>query len=243
MHNHSAIKGKLYGVGIGPGESKLLTLKAKEVLNKVQTIFAPKGNEDGVSIAKTIIKETCSKKNNFIELIFPMTKDKNILKKFWQEAAAKVAQTIKKEKETAFVTIGDPLIYSTYIYLLKTLREIFPNIQTETIPGINSFSAAACRIQLPLLEANQKMAVLAVSKNLDSLEEAFKNFDTVVLMKVGSKLDKVIKLLRKINLIKNAVLISRAGQPDEKIVRDLSSLEDKKLGYLSVVIVKKNPRV
>lgn len=239
LERKSGVNGKLYGIGIGPGDPKLLTLKAQEILNKVDTIFVPKAADERQSCARSIVEAATLSRKHFVELTFPMTKDKNKLKTYWLHAAKRIAKELKKNKISAFVTIGDPFIYSTYIYLLETLRKNFPNIESETIPGISSFNAAAASSGLPLVKGDEKLAILPVTKNLKGLREALKEFDTVVLMKVGAKLKSVIRLLKEMKLIKNSVLVSRAGQAGEKIISDLSSLNNRKLGYLSVILVKR----
>jgi len=231
--------GKLYGIGVGPGDPKLLTLRAKEILDQADVIFCPKGDEDGTSWARSIIETTTSAAKEFVELPFPMTRDKKVLKAYWQSAAKRIAQEVLKGKQAAFITLGDPFIYSTYIYLLRTLLQDFPDIEVETIPGISAFNAAAARAQVPLVQADETMAILPVRKDLRGLREALEAFDTVVLMKVGSKLDKVMALLGKLDLLKHSVLVSHLGQPGEKMIHDLSSLNKvQREGYLSVIIVK-----
>ncbi len=233
--------GKLYGVGIGPGDPKLLTLKAKEILEKVDLIFCPKGDEDKISWARSIIEATTSSPKEFVELTFPMSRNEKVLKAYWRKAARRIAEAVSKGKEAAFITLGDPFIYSTYIYLLRTLHQDFPSIEVETIPGISAFNAAAARAQVPLLQGDEKLAILPVREDLKGLREAFEAFDTVILMKVGSKLDKVMALLEELDLLKHSVLVSRLGQPGEKMIHDLSSLNPvQREGYLSVIIVK-NP--
>jgi precorrin-2/cobalt-factor-2 C20-methyltransferase len=235
--------GKLYGIGIGPGDPKLLTLKAKEIIDRVDIIFCPKGDEDKTSWARSIIEATTSASKEVVELHFPMTRNKKVLEVYWQKAARRIAKGVAGGKEAAFVTLGDPFIYSTYIYLVKTLHKDFPEVEVETIPGISAFNAAAAKAQIPLVEGDERMAVLPVRKDLKGLREAFQTFDTVILMKVGSKLDKVMALLREMDLLKHSVLVSRIGQPGERMIRDLSSLNEvKKEGYLSVLIVKIPPR-
>jgi precorrin-2/cobalt-factor-2 C20-methyltransferase len=232
--------GKLYGIGVGPGDPKLLTLRAKEILDQVDIIFCPKGDEDGASWARSIIETTTSADKEFVELPFPMTRDKKILKAYWQKGAERIAGEIAKGKQGAFITLGDPFIYSTYIYLLRTLLQDFPDMEVETIPGISAFNAAAARAQVPLVQADETMAILPVRKDLRGLKEALGTFDTVVLMKVGSKLDKVMALLGELDLLKHSVLVSHLGQPGEKMIHDLSSLNRvQREGYLSVIIVKK----
>ena len=235
------LRGKLCGIGIGPGDPKLLTLRAKEALEEAEVIFAPKGSDDGISVARKIIEQVIEGKKTYVELTFPMTKDKAVLKRYWKKAAQRIAGEIKKGKQAAFVTLGDPFIYSTYIYLLRMIRQDYPRIKVETIPGISAFNAAASRAGFSLLEGKEKMAVLPVSETLEGIEEALEDFDTVVLMKVGAKLQKVIRLLKQKGLAKNAVLVSRAGHPNEKIIRNIASIKDKELGYLSVILVRSLP--
>lgn len=238
-NDNKEITGRLYGIGIGPGDPKLLTLRAKEILDRADTIFVPKAKKEAGSCARSIIEAAVRGEKKFIELVFPMTKDKYKLKAYWAKAAAKIAKVLTKEKEAAFVTLGDPFIYSTYTYLLETLRKNFPKLAIETIPGISAFGAAASSVGMPLVKGNESMAVFPVTGNIKKLKGIFKEFDTVVLMKIGSRLNELMRLLEKLKLIKNSVLISRAGQPNEKIIRDISSIENNKLGYLSVIIVRR----
>lgn len=232
------LPGKLYGVGIGPGDPKLLTLKAKEILERVDVIFAPKGSDDGISCARSILESALSKPKPFVELTFPMTRNKQILKSYWKKSAQRIARDVAKGKQAAFITIGDPFLYSTYIYLLETINEYFPRLDIETVPGISSFNAAASVAGFPLAEGNERLAVLPVRKGLGGLRQVLAEFDTIVLMKVGAKLDKVLELLRQVRLLKSSILVSRVGHHNERIVRDLSSIKDKKIGYLSVIIVR-----
>lgn len=229
---------KLYGIGIGPGNPKLLTLRAKEVLDSVDTIFVPKARDGEASCARSILNKIIKKPKKYVELVFPMTKDKQKLKLSWKNAARKVAEAIAKDGKTAFITIGDPFVYSTYIYLLNAITTEYPYIKIETIPGITSFNAASCVSGIPLVKQSEKLAVLPVSRDMAIIEKTLKIFDTVVLMKVGAKLKKVTKLLKKLNLIDNSVLVSRVGHPDEQIIRDIAAITDDKIGYLSVMIVK-----
>ncbi len=237
--DHPRINGKLYGIGIGPGDPKLLTLRAQQILDEVDMIFSPKGSEEGTSMARSIIEATTSKPKEFVDLTFPMTRDEGMLKTYWQKAAEKVAQAVSRGKQVAFVTIGDPFIYSTYIYLLQALRQNVPHMEVETIPGISAFNAAASRAEVSRVEGDERLAILPVPRDLRGLREAFEQFDAVVLMKVGSKLDKIVALLKELDLLKSSVLVSRVGCPEEKIVWDFHSLEkEERGGYLSVIIVK-----
>jgi len=237
--NRKAHKGKLYGIGIGPGDPKLITLKAKEILDRCDTVFVPKSSDDATSWARSIVEEVTSTEKSFVELIFPMTKDRAILNRYWRRAANIIAKEVNKGERVAFVTIGDPFIYSTYVYLLKTMRRNFPDIEIETIPGISAFNAAAAASDFALVEGNERMAIVPVTESLENVREALEEFDTVVLMKVGAKLRKVALLLKEVGLAERAVLVSRVGHKGEKIISGLTSLRDKKMGYMSVIIVRK----
>lgn len=231
--------GKLYGIGIGPGDPKLLTLKAVEILERVDVIFCPKGDEERTSLAQKIVETAISAPKEFVELLYPMTRDQKTLKAYWHKAAKKVAETIEEGREGAFITIGDPLLYSTYIYLLETLRQDFPDIEVETIPGISAFNAASAKVQIPLAQGDERVALLPVQKDLEGIREALETFDTVVLMKVGAKLKRVMALLADLDLLSHSVLVSRLGQPGEKVVDPLKSLKNvEREGYLSVIIVR-----
>jgi len=230
---------RFYGVGIGPGDPKLLTIRAKEILDAADTIFVPKAKDDGRSCARSIVEAAASKSKKIIELTFPMTTDQKKLESHWLGAARRIVKELKRKRTAAFVTIGDPFIYSTYIYLIETLRNYFPGVIVETIPGVTSFNAAAASCGLPLLKGNERLAILPAAIGLKDLRPTLKKFDTVVLMKIGSRLGRVIRLLKKIGLIKNSILVSHVGQAGEKIIRDLSSLKDERAGYLSVIIVKR----
>lgn len=232
--------GILYGVGIGPGDPELMTLKAVKALREADVIFAPVSGGDSVSCARRIIRGVVGESKRIIGVEFPMTKDKKTLRAHWRKAAASIAHTVNAGRTAAFVTIGDPLIYSTYIYLLRILRRDYPEIKTMTIPGISAFNAAGARLQMPLVEGDETMAVLPAGKDPGKVRKFLREFDTVVLMKVGVKLESIRRILREMKLLKNAVLVSRVGHPDETVVEDISSLEGKEAGYLSVIIVKKD---
>lgn len=241
-HREKIKKGRLYGIGIGPGDPKLVTLKAKEILNRVDTIFVPKGNEDGISCSRYIVEAIINRPKDFVELTFPMTKDKAILSRYWRDAAGVISKEIKKGKDVAFVTLGDPFIYSTYVYLLKAIQKNFPEIDFQTIPGITAFNAAASIAGIPLVKRDERLAVVPVTKDLKYLRETLQEFDTVVLMKVGAKLTKVLLLLKELGFLKQATLISHIGYQNQKVIHDLTALQDKKTGYLSVILVKKGQR-
>ncbi|MGB9779779.1 MAG: precorrin-2 C(20)-methyltransferase [Caldanaerobacter sp.] len=219
---------KFYGVGVGPGDRKLLTLKAVEILNKVDVVLAPSKGEGSIAyfIAKPYIK------GEVVFLDFPMTYDTKRLKDKWEENAEKIRELLMGGKDVAFITIGDPMIYSTYIYLLRELE----GFEIETIPGISSYSAAAASFNLPIAEGRQNFAVVS-SDDPEEIEKILELFDTVVLMKVSRNYDTIIKLLKDKGFVGNLAI--KCGHEDEKKTRNLEEFIGKKLDYLSLIIAKK----
>ncbi|MFQ5827180.1 MAG: precorrin-2 C(20)-methyltransferase [Dehalococcoidia bacterium] len=231
--------GKFYGVGIGPGSPDLVTLRAKRVLEMVGAVYVPKATTSENSLARSILERVLDRRPQFVELDFPMVRDRAVLLEHWNRAAEEVVARLKRGEDVAFATLGDPLLYSTYNYLLTTLLERFPEVSVETIPGVSSMGAAAALANLPLAERDETLAILPTPDDPKELERVLRQFDSVVLMKIGAKLDMVLRVLSQLGLREKAVLVSRAGLPGEALLRDLSSIADKRLGYLSIIIVTK----
>ncbi|NMC74834.1 MAG: precorrin-2 C(20)-methyltransferase, partial [Geobacteraceae bacterium] len=136
-------------------------------------------------------------------------------------------------------TIGDPFLYSTFLYLYRIFRDRYPDIPIEAVPGVSSITAAAVAAGVPLAAASERIAVLPATFEEEKLRRTLLDFDTVVLMKVNRVFDRVFALLKELGLEGKGVFVSRAGTREEKVVHDLASLVGKKLDYLSLLIVKK----
>ena len=230
--------GKLYGVGVGPGDSNLLTLKAVDVLNNVDYICVPQTREDRDSLALTIIKEKVDCNGRIIRLRFPMIYEQKELNIARDIAAAKIKEQLIKGKNLAFITIGDPLLYSTYIYLLNRIQKNSADIEIETIPGITSISACTASCNLPLTVEDENLAIISEVEDEDNLEEIFKRFKNIVVMKLSRNFKQVYSLLDKRQLKENTIVISRCGQKEEKIVEDIDQLDLNQIDYLSLLIIK-----
>jgi precorrin-2/cobalt-factor-2 C20-methyltransferase len=230
--------GDFYGIGVGPGDSELLTVKAVRIIKSVDCIFAPRADSKGSSLALDIVKDVCEGKR-VIEQVYPMVKDKAQLETAWLASANEIKRELEDGNSVAYLTIGDPLTFSTYCYLLQQLSKIIPSQKIHTIPGITSYNAAACLANFSLIEQSEKLAIVPVSSNIDELRPILNSFDTVILMKVAKKLDDVIDLLEDMKLIDNSLFASYIGFENELITRDLLSLKGAGKGYLSVIIVRK----
>lgn len=226
-------------MGIGPGDPQLITLKAASILKETESIFVPRAQTKEESKAKEIAAHLISPEAKVVELVFPMVKDPDLLMKAWKGSIEKISEELRQGKNVAYLTLGDPFLYSTYIYVIKGLKEVLPEVEIETIPGITSFSAAAALAGFPLAEGDEKVAIVSVSDDISCLRKILEEFETVVLMKVAKKLQEIIHLLEEMNLLEGAVLVSRVGLKGERIEYDLRRLkgQSEKEGYLSIILV------
>jgi precorrin-2/cobalt-factor-2 C20-methyltransferase len=238
------VTGTLYVIGVGPGDPELLTLKAVRILREVRCICVPKGREEGSSTALNIVKKIVDMAGKeIIEAHFPMRKTRGPaqiceLDTKWNETVETVLGILNRGTDMAFITIGDPTIYSTFFYLYDRLLELNPSLIVEIVPGISSITASAARAGISLGLADERIAVLPATYVRD-IGAVLEHFDTVVLMKVHKVFDRILEVLEETGLTGKSVYISKAGMHDEEVVRDISGLRGKELSYFSVLIIKK----
>jgi len=230
----------LYAVGVGPGDPELITRKAERILRSVPVVCAPTGSAAAASYALSIIEPILDRsRQEVVTRVFPMQKDQKGLETYWEEAAAEMAERVESGQDVAFITIGDPFLYSTFLYLYSIFRDKYPELPVEVVPGISSVSAAAAAAGVPLGISSDRIAILPAIYEVEKLRRTLLEFDTVVLMKVHRVFDRVLGLLQELGLEKNAVFIRRVGSSAEEVVSDISSLAGKHLDYLSLMIVRK----
>lgn len=233
--------GVFYGVGVGPGDPELITLKAVNVLKSSAVIAVPRSSDKGSSRALEIIKGVFDfDGKEILELPLPMTKDRAALDVSRRQAASLVAQRLEKGQDVAFITLGDPLIFSTFSYLIPFVKELAPGSGIKAVPGVTSFSAAASLRCVPLAETDERVIIVPAAYELEKVRDALASADTVVLMKVNRAIDGIIELLKEAGLIDKAFFVSRAGWPEEEIVTDLTTIKGTKPDYFSMIIIRKN---
>ena len=230
--------GKFYGLGVGPGDPKLLTLRAVEVLNCVPVVAVPKSRGDRDSVALEIAKHHLSPAATILELTLPMTPDQVILEMAWQAGAELIFEKLQEGQDVAFLTIGDPSLYSTYQYVLAKLQGIAPDLEVETVPGITSFAASAAVLNSPLAAGDEALLILPSVD--DKLGHYLREFPNLVLMKVSRDFERILAEIQEAD--KEGVFVSRCGSETQQVVKDLNSLVNQKVDYLSLILVKDKKR-
>jgi precorrin-2/cobalt-factor-2 C20-methyltransferase len=227
------MEGTLYSVGIGPGDPELMTLKAVRLIVAADVIAIPQGDND-VLTAKNIVNQVVDLSAKEQLLIYmPMTKDMAAMDKAHDDGAEAVIKLLKEGKNVVFITLGDPTVYATCIYVHK--RVLAKGYKAELIPGVPSFCAVAAKLNVALCERSEPLIVLPGSYKQSA---AFLDGPgNKVLMKSASQIAKVRDELKERGLISHAAMIERCGLPGEKIYKDLNEI-DEKSSYFSVILVK-----
>lgn len=218
---------KLYGIGVGPGDSELLTVKAVRIIENCPVIVVPSGMAEGKSIALEIAEKYIKDSSEVIVKHFPMGTEGQEEKIY---AAFKVIEEkLKEGHDVAFLTIGDPFIYSTYIYLLKYIKE--NGYETETVPGITSFSACASVAGVPLVIGDEGLLILPGTKIASIRDEKY-----VVVMKVYKHEEEVLNTLEEKGF--KYVYIKRAGRSNEEVITERSEIL-KNREYMALIIASR----
>lgn len=231
--------GKFFGIGLGSGNHDDISLKGLNILKKVHVICAPKSHKNRRSIALTKLKNIIDKEFEFIQPIFPMTKDQEVLREHWKIAGELIMEKLSSGKDVAFITIGDPLFYSTYSYVMKLINDIEPGIEIETISGGISPLGCLAHLNIPLIEGEDRLAVIPAFYGLEDLKKIAGIFDTIVLMKVSRNFPRILNEIKEMGMMDDSIFLSNCGT-QEFIYRPLLEMEGKDAGFLSMIIIKKN---
>jgi precorrin-2/cobalt-factor-2 C20-methyltransferase len=229
-----AEKGKLIGIGVGPGDTELLTLKAAKVLKTVPVVFSPKSSKEKESIALSIVKPILEERKDYkrlmlVEPIFPMIEDKEELEKIWTSASEMIAQYLDSGRDVAFITLGDPSIFSTYSYVQ---RKLIDRYEIETIPGITSFTACGAARNKALIEQNKVLTI--VPKIDDRLEQILEYSDSIVLMKASRNTSELESTIEEKNRPKEIYSVQNCTRENEKIIEGFSNEKP----YLTTTIIQ-----
>jgi precorrin-2/cobalt-factor-2 C20-methyltransferase len=241
--------GKIVGVGVGPGDPDLLTVKAIRILQDADVVCAPTPDSNEHSLALDTIKRVLECRRSppkIVTLTFPMTRDEVDLQRAWSGNAERIAKYAQEGKLVAYVAIGDPSLYSTFTYVQRELRAKYPEITVEIIPGVTSLSACAAKGGVPLALGEETLLIVPTF-DLTLLREQSRVVDNIVMMKGLRNLPETMQLLKDSSRFsdKSQVLIAnRCSFPDEELWKGeiqealhLNLRDD----YFSTMIVRRRP--
>ncbi len=232
------MSGIFYGVGVGPGDPELLTLKAINAIKSSDVVIAPRTEKKDESTALSIARPYIQEGTEILELVFPMNYNSQALSDAWISNKNAILELLDNGKKVAFLTLGDPMLYSTYMYVYRLLED--SNHEIINIPGVNSFSAIGNRLGVPLAEGGDILSIVPATIDEDRLEKILALSDNVVLMKVYKNYTDIVEKLNKHGMVENAVMVSKCGLEGEEIVHDLAAAGTQKVNYLSTILTKRS---
>lgn len=239
---------KLYCVGCGPGDPELVTVKAANVILQAEVIFAPTAREGKPSIALSVVEKYVDKAARTVSLVFPMVKDRESLRGYWQKNAQEIADAVRSGKRVVYITVGDPALYSTWIYVHRELQASHKDIEVEIVPGIASMFAIAAKAKLSLAEGEETLAIVPACYDIERVRKASEACDTVIFLKDGRYFDRTIETLGSSGFPEEAPIAIAQDVSEEKEILEVKTLSDY-LGrkgpaekYFSIMVAKKNVR-
>ena len=237
---------QLTGIGVGPGDPDLLTVKAVKAIQDADMIMCPASAEDRPSIALSVVDTLIDKSKNqeIVKLIFPMTKDKAILEAHWKENSKIMAEKVLSGKNVVYLTVGDPYLYSTWIYMHREISKKHPEMKITVIPGIVSMFTFASKVGISIAEGAEKVSIIPSCYDLSSVKEIAKNSEVLVFLKDGRYFDQVIELVRESGFPEDSIFaIGQDLGTDKEIIRKLrlGDVNDDTLTtkYFSILVLKR----
>lgn len=235
------MKGKLYGIGVGPGDSELLTVKGARLIGEADVIITPKTEKKDGSVALNIAKPYIQDHTEIVPVVFPMVLNDSEQQEGWEEARRIIGGLLDEGKQVVFLTLGDPMFYSTYMYVYRLVEQA--GYEIETVPGVTAYCAIGARLGYPIVEKEEVLAIVPATAPKDKIDKVLSVTDDAVIMKVYRNFGEVQDTLKKYDMADNAVMISRCGLDGEEIYENVASLpRDLKLNYLSTILTKRKNR-
>ena len=223
-------RGKLYGLGIGPGDPELLTLKAHRILTSVPVIAYPT-MENGKVLARAIVADFIRSEQIEIPMPLPFSVERSS-QPYYDIAAEKIAAHLSAGRDVAVLCEGEPMLYGTFMYLFQRLAGRFP---TEVVPGISSTMASAAMLGAPITFRNDVLSIMPATLEADILRDRLALVDAAVIIKLGRHFAKVRAILDELGLLDRALYIERATQPSQRIL-PITEIDPAEVPYWSLIL-------
>ncbi|MCT6924876.1 MULTISPECIES: precorrin-2 C(20)-methyltransferase [Metasolibacillus] len=231
--------GVLYGLGVGPGDPELITVKAFRKIQESPVIAYPKKLKGSKSYAHRIVDVYINPaEKEMLGLVFPMTKDEAILEREWTKSVELVYEQLQQGKDVAFVTEGDPLLYSTFIHMMHLMQDKHPDVDIQVVPGISSLNGAASRLGIALADGDDHVAIIPAHDDYEAMKKAIVEHDAIIFIKVAKVIDLMLSILRELNLLDKASVVTKVTS-DEEVIWDVQQLDGVDLEYLTLMVVRK----
>lgn len=230
--------GKLYGVGVGPGDPELITVKAVRVIKSADMVFTAASTKNNYSLAVDIAAPYIDRFATIKTLKFPMTKDETRVEAAWTANAEEIALALKQGLTVVFLTLGDPVTYSTFGYILKTMKQVMPDADIETIPGITSFHAASARLNRILVEGEESLLVTSGAFGGSQIRHLHQ-VENIAIVKAYKNIKDINAALKEAGMHEKGVAISHCGRDKEKIFNNLDDLETRSPDYWTLILASK----
>ncbi len=236
MDIKKAQAGHFYAVGVGPGDPDLLTLRAARIIEDADVILAPQSKKSKNSLALQAIAPLLRDQEVIVSQ-YPMVRDNSKTRERWGSLAKEVSDRCRRGQSVVQVTLGDPLIFATSSYLMEALAEQIPAEKLHVEPGISAFQMTASRFNEALTLQEDRLLLMSAT-DLQAVEKALKQCETLVLFKAAGDLPGLLDLLERHNLLQRAKLVSAGGQGEHEVrVADLSRWQPLDLGYMTTMII------
>jgi precorrin-2/cobalt-factor-2 C20-methyltransferase len=225
-------------VGVGPGDPELITVKAVRVIKAADIVFTAASSKNSYSLAVEIAAPYISKTAKIRTLGFPMTKDEAQVETAWTANAKEIARALNQGLTVVFLTLGDPVTYSTFGYILKTMKKVMPLADIETIPGITSFHAASARLNRILVEGEESLLVTSGAFGGSQIRQIHQ-VENIAIVKAYKNIKDVNAALKEAGMHEKGVAISHCGRKKEEIFDNLDDLETRAPDYWTLILASK----
>ncbi len=226
---------KFYGIGVGVGDPEEITLKAINILKKLDVVVLPEAKKDEGSVAYEITKQYMKEEIKKVFMEFPMLKSLEERREARKRNAMFIQELLEQGKNVGFLTIGDTMTYSTYVYLLEHLPEKY---LVETVPGISSFVDMASRFNFPLMIGEESLKVVSLNPKMD-IEAEIASADNIVFMKVSRSFERLKQAILATGNQENVIMVSNCGKENQVVAYNIEELEEEDIPYFTTLILKK----